>query len=317
MLLSAKQLLTELIDYAGLFPPAELPMEDAIRQFARYARDQDQWMLGKFVVPVSRLDELEPHIGLFSQAQPLHLSAIGYRCRSSAECLELLNGSLARIRSFHADAQDAAVIDTLDLPVPPIPVQGQLLTAVGAETAGAGLRTFCEFTYALDSHWESNMLEAIHQLAIYNAASEAKLGLKLRTGGLSAEAFPAPEQVALVLQACRDSAVSLKFTAGLHHPIRMHRTEVSAKMHGFLNVFIAGLLAHAHGLDRKRITEIVEDEDPNHFRFTDDGLEWNAFSIPTAEIQRYREKALTVYGSCSFDEPRDELRELYKLERRS
>ncbi|WP_308639692.1 hypothetical protein [Paenibacillus silvisoli] len=314
MLPSVAQFMTRLIDYAGLFPPAELPMEEAVRQYARYSRDPDHDMLGRFVIPVSRLGELEPHLALFSPEQPIRLSVIGYRSRSSAECLELLTSSLARMESFQTDANGRAVMDTLELPLPQIPMQASFLNTIEKETVNAGLRTFCEFTYALDAHWEGNLLEAIHQLAMRSAEGKAKLGMKLRTGGLTPEAFPSTAQVALALQACRDSAIPLKFTAGLHHPIRMFRSEVNARMHGFLNVFMAGLLAHAHDLDRKQIEEIVADEDPKHFEFTNGGFHWKSLFLSTEQIQTYRSIALTGYGSCSFDEPRDELRELLHLE---
>lgn len=55
---SAKALLTGLIDYAGLFPPAALPMEEAVRNYARYRKEEHAWMLGKFVVPEARVHEV-------------------------------------------------------------------------------------------------------------------------------------------------------------------------------------------------------------------------------------------------------------------
>lgn len=55
---SAKALLTGLIDYAGLFPPAALPMEEAVRNYARYREGEHAWMLGKFVVPEARVHEV-------------------------------------------------------------------------------------------------------------------------------------------------------------------------------------------------------------------------------------------------------------------
>src|SRR5262249_54512590 len=63
---------------------------------------------------------------------------------------------------------------------------------------------------------------------------------KLRCGGLEASTFPSVEQVSAAIAACRDASVPLKFTAGLHHPIRHFSGEVQTKMHGFINVFVAG-----------------------------------------------------------------------------
>ena len=55
---SQKALLSGLIDYAGLFPPAALSMEEAVRNYARYREGEHAWMLGKFVVPEARAHEV-------------------------------------------------------------------------------------------------------------------------------------------------------------------------------------------------------------------------------------------------------------------
>src|SRR6185436_2132053 len=55
---SLRVLLADLIDYAGLFPPAALSMQDAVRNYARYAEGEHAWMLGKFVVPEARRAEV-------------------------------------------------------------------------------------------------------------------------------------------------------------------------------------------------------------------------------------------------------------------
>src|SRR5215475_2589907 len=56
---SLRDLLSGLIDYAGLFPPAALDMPTASRQYAEYRESEYRWALGRFVVPVARLDEFE------------------------------------------------------------------------------------------------------------------------------------------------------------------------------------------------------------------------------------------------------------------
>lgn len=52
-----QSLLTGLIDYAGLFPPAGLGMDAAVRNYGSYVSGEDAWMLGRFIVPAARLDE--------------------------------------------------------------------------------------------------------------------------------------------------------------------------------------------------------------------------------------------------------------------
>ncbi|NOU71215.1 hypothetical protein GC098_07205 [Paenibacillus sp. LMG 31458] len=314
---SVRLFMEKLIDYAGLFPPAGLPIEAAIRNYQAYSLDQDSWMIGKFIIPVSRLQELVPYTPLFSQDHPLMLSVIGDRSGDADECKELLAESLEKIQSFGDQFQAVAQISVLDLPLPPIPLQAHLLEAIGRGTSKLGLQTFCELTYVLNEEWESRMIAALDEIAAYNETSGLNFGIKLRTGGITAEAFPAANQVALVLAGCRDRDLSLKFTAGLHHPFRMYRNEVKTKMHGFLNVFFAGLLAYSYKLEIQNIAEILEDELPESFKFSSDGLHWRHLSMTFSEIQAYRNEGLSSYGSCSFDEPRNEMREFQLLEQRS
>src|SRR5262245_33954247 len=58
-----RTLLEGVIDYAGLFPPAKLPLDAALRNYARYRRQAESWMLGRFVLPAARLEELDPYVG--------------------------------------------------------------------------------------------------------------------------------------------------------------------------------------------------------------------------------------------------------------
>jgi hypothetical protein len=81
-------------------------------------------------------------------------------------------------------------------------------------------------------------------------------------------------------------------------------------MHGFLNVLVAGVLAHARDLHETEIQMILEDEDPSHFVFTEEALRWQDWQATTPEIHAARQTAIGSFGSCSFDEPRDDLRAL-------
>src|SRR5436853_477841 len=74
---SLRALLDRLIDYAGLFPPAKLSLDQAIRNYAGYRRGPQAWMLGRFVVPAGRLDELAPFVPeLFGSGAPLALTVL-------------------------------------------------------------------------------------------------------------------------------------------------------------------------------------------------------------------------------------------------
>jgi len=51
--------LSALIDHAPLFPPASLPVPDAIEEDRRARADEHHWMLARLVWPASKLNELE------------------------------------------------------------------------------------------------------------------------------------------------------------------------------------------------------------------------------------------------------------------
>ncbi|MGH3079153.1 MAG: hypothetical protein ACRDPZ_13360, partial [Gaiellaceae bacterium] len=61
-------LLERLIDHAPLFPPASMSMEDALAEDARVRAADTGWIVGRFVCPASRLDELG--------SAPLRLSVV-------------------------------------------------------------------------------------------------------------------------------------------------------------------------------------------------------------------------------------------------
>jgi hypothetical protein len=81
-------------------------------------------------------------------------------------------------------------------------------------------------------------------------------------------------------------------------------------MHGFVNVFGAGVLGQVHGLDEERLGAILEDEDATHFSFDKHGFAWKEWHSTAPEAAFARHEAVVSFGSCSFDEPRDDLRAL-------
>ncbi|MDQ6765004.1 MAG: hypothetical protein M3Z22_02735, partial [Verrucomicrobiota bacterium] len=106
--------------------------------------------------------------------------------------------------------------------------------------------------------------------------------------------------------------VPIKFTAGLHHPVRHFHPSVQTKMHGFLNVLGAGVLVREHDWDVQQTAAMLDDEEAESFVFSDEAFAWREWSVPTASIAQAR-KLVTSFGSCSFDEPRDDLRALNLL----
>ncbi|CAN5353030.1 hypothetical protein BH09PLA1_BH09PLA1_26150 [soil metagenome] len=288
MTASIRALLSELIDYAGLFPPAALELEPAIRNYAQYVRGEDRWMLGRFICPASKLSALAPFIDeLFPTGEPLRISALGRGGKTREEFDAATRADAEDIRKFAAANPDRADIDVFETRAPAgakIPLE--MLTFVEANLAG---------------NWRNAIGASIE------SAELRQLGFKLRTGGVEAAAFPPAEQLAFAIAACRDARVPIKFTAGLHHPVRHLNSSVQARMHGFVNVFAASVLAYAHPLDEAKLIPILNDEEAASFRFDNDGLGYKDLRATVDQIESARRHVIS-FGSCSFDEPRDDLR---------
>ena len=216
-------LLEHLIDYAGLFPPAALSMQDAVRNYARYRDGDYAWALGPFIVPKERAHEVP---------SDFPLSVLG----------------VDEVKDFEG-AKPGAFVEITGVALIP-------------EIAKRGLRA------------------------------------KIRTGG---DAVPSIEQVADFLRACKTAGVAFKATAGLHHPIR--RPIRKDAMHGFVNVFLAAAMVD-------RAEEILREEDASAFVFEDDKVKWRGREVSVEELAKMRREFALSFGSCSFEEPIDDLKEL-------
>ena len=147
------------------------------------------------------------------------------------------------------------------------------------------MKVFCEVPLLNNDDWKQHVYHTFNKIEAFNLLNENQLGIKLRTGGIKAEMFPSTEQVAFVIALSRDQQLPIKFTAGLHHPIRMYREEVHTKTHGFLNIFLAGMLAYHLKLDEKMIEEILSDEKANHFILGEHYLGWKDLALQLKKLR--------------------------------
>jgi hypothetical protein len=294
---SLRALLEHSIDYAGLFPPASLELEPALRNHAEYVRAPEAWMLGAFILPASRFEAASVGLSQFDQKHPWHISVLGTKTGTATDFHGTLEKTMGMIRDFSECHSEMVSIDQLEMPLP-AHVNANVLAEAGAVVGD------------LTAYWEAPADAVAHTIALL--ADAQPFGFKLRTGGVTAEAFPSSRQIATALVAAAKHRVAIKFTAGLHHPIRQYREEVQTKMHGFLNVLGAGMLAIEHGWDEQQAAAMLEDESPASFTFDDNFFAWREWKIATDRIAIHR-KLVTSFGSCSFDEPREDLRALNLL----
>lgn len=289
-----------LIDYAGLFPPASLDLRPAIENHARYAKGADRWMLSRFIIPIRRLSALSAEMmALFSPQSPLHLSLIS---RDLTADLPILN-------TFRAQYADRITVGLLETRFPTDGAFSAIIEQNARLSQAADLNWTIFYELPFDDQWDKQLENAIEAVSQHSTG----VGFKLRCGGVEPHMFPSPEQVARAILLCRDYGVLLKCTAGLHHPIRHFNAEVGTMMHGFINVFGGLILAKVWGLDSAELLPILTDENPNHFTFTDEHFAWCDLTATVDDINSARQTALLSYGSCSFDEPREDLQALKLL----
>lgn len=297
---SLRALLNQAIDYAGMFPPCDLPLEPGLQNHAKYARSHDAWMLNGFVLPVGQFGAARQFLAQFNPQHPLRVAALGPKTTNAEDFLDALENASAAIRSFSRSDIDLVSVSHLEMFLP------DDVNSVSLKEARATVGDLPVF-------WEvppEKAEQAIALIAGHNSGDDTStFGYKLRTGGVTADAFPTSAQIARALVTAATHQLPIKFTAGLHHPIRQFRDEVKTKMHGFLNVLGAAVLAAEHPWDADHAVTMLEDENPRSFSFTDDVFAWRDWKIDTERVQHQR-KFVKSFGSCSFDEPRDDLRTL-------
>ncbi|MGH1363689.1 MAG: hypothetical protein ACRBF0_09040 [Calditrichia bacterium] len=330
MLKPFQAFMTEIIDYAGLFPPAKLEMDPAIRNYAEYRSGIVSWMLSRFICPASRLTELAAYKeSLFEGDQPFRFSVLGSRSKSETEFFATLKKDLAAIEQFRALHGENVITDVYETRFPEALQKSPTSTAVKSfldkaasiieEQGPPEFKVFYEMGF--HEEWEMQFPAVLRGISQHNEAGEesdqqqkyAGAGLKLRCGGVEPHMYPSVDQLAHAISLGRDNRVAIKATAGLHHPVRHLNPVDKIKMHGFFNVFGAGVFAYAHDLNREELREIIGDEDPKNFLFTAKAFAWKTLRVSTGEIEKIRKAGIISFGSCSFDEPKDDLRGLKLL----
>jgi hypothetical protein len=290
-------LLAGLVDYAGLFPPSGEDMRTALEHYASYAKGPDSHALGRFIVPIARLTELEDAA---DDLLPKGNAAESWRL--SVLVADDIASAVKEMSRFNRDhgsgSKGRAIIDVVEMK---------------ATTADQIHRQRHELGPEFTVYSEIPLSGDVRSLV--TAMSELHVRAKVRTGGVSANAFPPADKLADFIVACARAKLPFKATAGLHHPLRgeHHLTyepdSEKGVMYGFVNVFLASAMAYA-GETEEALVAVLEETDPSAFVFGDGGIRWRNKTVTTEQIAAARSKFAIAFGSCSFREPVDELASL-------
>jgi len=254
-------------------------MNDAVLEYAQQRTSHDSWALGRFVVPFPRWNDLMASFESITgagESWPVSLLAAAL---DSARICELA----ARSTELRVETVETKATTIADL----VSVQPMV---------ERGLSVFVEPTRL------SEFEEMAPGLRRVGAAA------KIRTGGVTADAFPTAEQVLAFMKACRRAGLRFKATAGLHHAVRgeyrltYEPSSPVGEMFGFLNVAIASALLLA-GRPDALVLAALNERSADAFEFNNDGALWRNNWLTSAELEAAHREFFTGFGSCSFREP--------------
>lgn len=275
-------LLDGLFDYAGLYPPAGLDVASAVENYLAFLQGNDAHALGRFVVDLSRVGAVRDAAG--DRFHRVRLSVVATASANWNGLSSWLDGG-APIEAVEMKVAAPSDVDS------------------AARRLPSGLIAY--FEVSLDAG-SAPLLDAV-------CASGANV--KLRMGGVVAEAFPSAHAVAEGLQAIAERHLAFKATAGLHHPLRSRHAFTYASgsaqgmMHGFVNLCCAAALVHAGG-QIGEAAAVLEETDPRAWRVSSEAIAWRDHLWGAEEIRAVRQELFASIGSCSFTEPLADLEAL-------
>jgi hypothetical protein len=275
-------LLDGLIDYAGLFPPASLDLHAVVRNYLCYRQGQHADALGRLIVDFNRVQELRTVAGDRLREIPLSLIASTERDLDRLPCL----------------LDDGLRIDTIEVTPNTSPGIERI-----ARRLPVGMAIYFEVPVQAG---DARTLDAI-------CAVGARV--KLRMGGLTAEAFPSPRATAGMLQALSDRHLMFKATAGLHHALRSNHPFTDAPdseggtMHGFANLCCAAALIHLGG-DAVDADPSPQGGAPHTWQVSSEAITLRDLRLSALQMEEVRREFFQSMGSCSFTQPLKELEAL-------
>ena len=265
-----------ILDYAGLFPPADLTMQTVVNNWSAYLQTEDSWMLARLIIPASRLDEFvqcAKELLPQSEEEMWQLSlllppASSDKFEDAVQTTITFNesdcGAVANVVEFKANT--ASEIDT------------------ALEILHDDLFPYIEVPIDEDPR------------GLIACLSGAIAGAKVRTGGVTSDLYPSSSTLARFIHSCAVAGQAFKATAGLHHPSRNKNESIDVAEYGFLSVLQASAAVSTRDASVEEVEQILLCDTPDLSLFSE------------TELEQVRAELFNSLGSCSFDGPRTDLR---------
>jgi hypothetical protein len=291
-------------------------MDAAVAEYLTHKTGPEAWLVGPFVVPATRLQEME-------DAFAAHLPA-GASEPGAAVGVTLLPRSADSVRddlaAFAALADRSRIpfnLAAIEFRMPPEALRdaaaanavleqvARAVADVPSVPPGESLPVYVEvprpFTEA--------------QLATYMGGLSSRTAppsfrAKIRCGGDSISAYPSAGELAAFVDAAHRAGCPFKATAGLHHPFPVPDPATGAIMHGFINVFVASVLHAVHSLPLSTLEQLLAETDRDAFSLSASHIGWRSWQATAADVDRIRQTFAMGIGSCSISEPVEDLSSL-------
>src|SRR4051794_18772327 len=284
--------LNAFVDDAAIFPPGNAPLEQAVADHVNHREEEYADLVGGFVVSdlkVADLSSVLEERGSANVSEPLGINlvvtggagaiapAVTWVARSEGLALRAIEFALRDEENLAHNAQRLIqVVDSIEDQLGDVVVHAEPPLPPDTPTHG----------------W----LAALDELAA------REIHLKFRTGGATEDLFPSSPRLAVCIESALDRELPFKCTAGLHHAVRHRDEHTGFEHHGFLNVLAATRTA----LDGAGVDEVAKVlVEPDAAALTG--------SLEPTSLERAR-RWFRSFGSCSIDEPLDDLTTLGLLE---
>lgn len=278
-----------LVDDAAIFPPGNAPVPDALRAHAGHRTAWYAALVGGLVCSDTRLTELQAALDEVGDDSELPLR-VNLAINGGAGAIEPALTWVGRDERLALGAVEVALRDEADLAH-----NAARMTTVLGGALPDDVTAYVEMPRLHGADIPAGWSSALDEIAA------AGLPVKLRTGGLDHDAFPAAAELAAVVDACLDRETPFKCTAGLHHAVRHTAADTGFEHHGFLNVLLA-TRALLDGSPRGDVERLLELRDGA-------AVAGQTRSLGQDGVVSTR-RWFTSFGSCSVAEPVQDLVDL-------
>lgn len=314
------------IDYAGLFPPASLTLEEAIKNYLEYAQSPLSIYLGNFVTVyryIESLNEILENISdrmgnsdsensISTDSIPLTVILSEDDAVSTIKdllCTEVIHDSI-KLCSFELKLSETLCNDS-DLE--------DLLKQIVEVMQAAGLpdiRIYFEVLQTGDAGKDDLAFSILasnvarFKSKVTSTDGDHLMGLKCRFANAEAKKVPGIDLVCAMLITAMQAGLPLKATQGLHHLLSNKKGDPRHCRFGYLSLFVACGLLCGSDITKDDLETLLAEENVENFKIRGSSISWRNYRLTIQEIREARRRFLSAFGSCSFTEPLNELKRI-------